>query len=325
MNRRVSMRDIALELSISVDAVSKALRDSKEISEATKKRVRETARKMGYVKNSLAVSLQAGKSNNIAIFMNGLLNPYFAIMCDKIIRELANHDYLGMVFVVNGFTLQPNEIVSVFSNQCSAVISLVEPTEEVAETLIANHIPLYLIGIKPNKEHINYAITDDYMGGKKVAQFFLENGYKKAIYVTNSPSETSTRRFNGFMDEAKKDSTRELFSISIEDSEEQVSNVIDIIVKNNIDFVFCFSDYLALFLRNNLEKKHFYKDIMIFGFDNISEIIHIYEPINSVSSNINLIIKDVVEDLDIGQKAQDYTRRMEKEYSVELSIYTRSR
>lgn len=317
------MRDIALELSISVDAVSKALRDSREISEATKKRVRETARKMGYVKNSLAVSLQAGKSNSIAIFMNGLLNPYFAIMCDKIIRELANHGYLGMVFVVNGFTLQPNEIISVFSNQCSAVISLVEPTDEVAETLIVNNIPLYLIGIKPNKERINYAITDDYEGGKKVAQYFLEHDYKKGVYVTNSPSETSTRRLNGFMDEAKKDTTRELFFVPFEDNKEYLNKAIELIISQDIDFVFCFSDYLALTLRNSLRKKHHRQDTMIFGFDNISEIIHIYEPINSVSSNIDLIIKDVVDDLDIGQKTLNYNRCMEKEYSVELIIYSK--
>ena len=41
MNKRVSMKDIASALNMSVDGVSKALRDSSEISEATKEKVKQ--------------------------------------------------------------------------------------------------------------------------------------------------------------------------------------------------------------------------------------------------------------------------------------------
>ena len=71
MNKRVSMKDIASALNMSVDGVSKALRDSSEISEATKEKVKEKAKELGYVKNSLAVSLKIGKTKNVAVFMNG--------------------------------------------------------------------------------------------------------------------------------------------------------------------------------------------------------------------------------------------------------------
>ena len=60
MNGKVSMKDIASSLNITVDAVSKALRDSPEISSSTKDKVRQKARELGYVKNSLAVSLKTG-------------------------------------------------------------------------------------------------------------------------------------------------------------------------------------------------------------------------------------------------------------------------
>lgn len=321
MNKRVSMKDIASALNMSVDGVSKALRDSSEISEATKEKVKEKAKELGYVKNSLAVSLKMGKTKNVAVFMNGFFNPYFAVLCDKIIRELEKQGYTGMVSVVTGFELKMEAIETVFSNNCSAVISLTEPNDDVVKALVDNDIPLFLIGIKPKNKAVNYIITDDYDGGKQVGHYFLNHGYRNCIYITDSPSETSTRRLYGFLDEIKKDANKQFFYVPFSLKEDIIDDACKMIVENNIEFAFCFSDYVALSLRVQLRLKYNIYNTIIFGFDDITKTLKIYEPINSVATNIDAIVEEVVTELNKGQQDKNYKKRLEKVYPVKLSIY----
>ena len=56
MGKSIGMKDIALSLGISVDAVSKALRNTDDISLATKEKVRAKAVELGYVKDRAAVA-----------------------------------------------------------------------------------------------------------------------------------------------------------------------------------------------------------------------------------------------------------------------------
>ena len=166
--KNVSLKDIALAVGVSVDAVSKALRDSNQISEETKKIIKKKAKEMGYIKNSSALALKTGHSNTIIIFLNSLFNQYFSIMTTFIIKEIEKRNYRSMICFTEGFVLDVDQINVSEINQCAAVVSLVEPTDKTACYFRDNNIPLYVVGIKPNQDYPNYAITDDYSGGYKV-------------------------------------------------------------------------------------------------------------------------------------------------------------
>ena len=58
----VSMKDISNKVGVSVATVSKALNDHSDIGEATKQKVREAAREMGYFPNASARTL---KTNSV--------------------------------------------------------------------------------------------------------------------------------------------------------------------------------------------------------------------------------------------------------------------
>ena len=65
----VTMREIALRAGVTVDAVSKALRDRNDISEKKKEEIRKIAEELGYVPNHNARSLSTGKSHLIGLFL----------------------------------------------------------------------------------------------------------------------------------------------------------------------------------------------------------------------------------------------------------------
>lgn len=68
--RNITLKDIAIRANISVNAVSKALRDSQDISVKTKKLVREIADELGYIPDSIARNLKSDNSKIIALVYN---------------------------------------------------------------------------------------------------------------------------------------------------------------------------------------------------------------------------------------------------------------
>jgi LacI family transcriptional regulator len=64
-NKKITLKELAVILKVSVSTVSKALNDSYEISEATKKRVKTAAIKYNYSPNLLAQGLKTKRTKII--------------------------------------------------------------------------------------------------------------------------------------------------------------------------------------------------------------------------------------------------------------------
>ena len=62
-----SIKDIAKACGVSVATVSKALNGHNDISQATKEKVREAARQIGYMPNSAARALKTNRTYNLGV------------------------------------------------------------------------------------------------------------------------------------------------------------------------------------------------------------------------------------------------------------------
>lgn len=72
------MRDVALAVGVSPMTVSRAFRDDKTVSEATRVKVREVARALGYVYDSTATAFRTQKSGFVAVTLPSVNNANFA-------------------------------------------------------------------------------------------------------------------------------------------------------------------------------------------------------------------------------------------------------
>jgi LacI family transcriptional regulator len=70
----VTMKDVAREVGLSVTTVSRALNDYDDVSDATKSRIREAARRLDYHPNILARSLQNSRANAIGLMIPRVLH-----------------------------------------------------------------------------------------------------------------------------------------------------------------------------------------------------------------------------------------------------------
>ncbi|HEX6848533.1 MAG TPA: LacI family DNA-binding transcriptional regulator, partial [Chitinophagaceae bacterium] len=74
----VTIKDIARALGISTSTVSRALRDSYEISPETKQLVLDCAEKLNYRPNPIALSLKERRSRSIGVVVCEIANNFFS-------------------------------------------------------------------------------------------------------------------------------------------------------------------------------------------------------------------------------------------------------
>ena len=76
MKRKVTLKHIAKELGVSISTVSKALKNSGEISRDTKGKVQAFAKRYNYKPNNVAISLKNKRTKNIGVIIPEIVH-YF--------------------------------------------------------------------------------------------------------------------------------------------------------------------------------------------------------------------------------------------------------
>src|SRR5437868_15112472 len=77
-NRMIRLKDIAEKAGVSLMTVSKALRDSSDISLKTRERIRKLAAELRYVPDSMAAGLRTKRSNLFGVVVSSIADPIFA-------------------------------------------------------------------------------------------------------------------------------------------------------------------------------------------------------------------------------------------------------
>lgn len=90
---RLTLRDLAKHADVSPATVSLVLRKSPLVAQATRERVLESMRTLGYVYNRGAASLRTQRTHTVAVAINELANPYFAELTAAIERALNQIGY----------------------------------------------------------------------------------------------------------------------------------------------------------------------------------------------------------------------------------------
>lgn len=84
---RVSLKDLAKELGVSIATVSRALHGSPEIGKEMQQRVKELAKQRNYRPNPFAQSLRREAPKIIGVVVPNLVTHYYAAVLDGIEDE----------------------------------------------------------------------------------------------------------------------------------------------------------------------------------------------------------------------------------------------
>ncbi len=99
MKKKITLKHIARELDVSVSTVSKALKDSGEISRDTKDKVRAFAKLYNYRPNNIAVSLKNRQTKNIGVIIPNIVHHFFTTVFRGIEKYANTRGYNVIVCV----------------------------------------------------------------------------------------------------------------------------------------------------------------------------------------------------------------------------------
>jgi len=186
----VTIKKIAKDLKLAVSTVSKALRDSHEISFETKKRVFDYAQKLDYVPNLYASSLKKRKTSNIAVVLPEVADSFFSLAINGIESVAREKGYHVMVYLTHEDLKREESILRDFrSGRVDGVLISVSGGAESnshIHDLCAKNVPLVFFDRVCEDIEATKVLTDDFDSGYKATEHLISKGCKKVAFLAMS-------------------------------------------------------------------------------------------------------------------------------------------
>jgi LacI family transcriptional regulator len=93
MGQQATLKKISTQLNISISTVSRALKNHPDISENTKRKVKELAALMEYEPNSFAITLRTNKSKIFGVIVPGISNTFYDSFIAAVEKEARQKGY----------------------------------------------------------------------------------------------------------------------------------------------------------------------------------------------------------------------------------------
>lgn len=195
-NKRVSLLDVARHANVSRATASLVLRDSPLVAEATRRRVLQSQRELGYVYNRAAASLRTQRTHTVGLVVNDISNPFYAEFALGVEQGLSGTDYL--LFVANtADAVQRQEQVVRALHEYGVDGLLITPAADAKASSpslrSAPWMPIvltirYLKGVRAD-----YVGANNVLGAQKAVEHLIEHGHRRIAYLGGPPTSSSRR------------------------------------------------------------------------------------------------------------------------------------
>ena len=278
MKSKITIKDIAKELGVSISTVSKALKDSHEISEETRKKIKAFADFYHYKPNSLALKLRNKKTMVIGIVIPEIVHHFFSRVISGIEKIANERGYNVMICLSN--ESYDKELLNINMLADGSVdgllVSIAKETLEKNEfghfnQLIDDGIPFVLFDRVADNLTCDKVLVDDIGGGYKATNHLIDIGCKKiALLTTPDHVNVGADRKIGY-ERALKENNWEIddnLIIKINENFDIAGQIEMLLNKNMPDGIFAVNEIYAATAMKILKQKglHIPQDIAIIGF-----------------------------------------------------------
>jgi len=277
MKQKITIKTIAKELGVSTSTVSKALRDSHEISIETKERIKAYADYYKYKPNNLALQLRNQKTKVIGVILPKIVHHFFSTVIKGIESGASEKGYHIMVCFSNESYQSEVDNLKVLSNGSvdGLIVSIAQETLENKNFqhfygLVDEEIPLVLFDRVQDSILCDKVVVDDVGAGYKATQHLVERGRKKiAMLTTKEHINVGYLRKQGYLKSLKENGLpiNENLVLEIdekEDERQQISTIFD----HDIDAIFAVNEiYAAMAIQAARQRNiRIPEDVSVVGF-----------------------------------------------------------
>lgn len=319
-HRAVTIKDIAHELNIAPSTVSRALKDHANISDKTKRKVKELAEKWNYQPNIMATGLKNNTSHVIGVVIPEIIHYFFSTVLSGI-EDTAHNAGYRVIFTQSSenYEREAQNIHTLLANRVDGILmSVSKYTHDFSHIKAVRKagVPIVLFDRITKEIQTDYVVVNDFFAAKNAVTHLIKTGCKHiAFFGALSNLLITQNRKNGYKDalrQAKIPVTEDL--IFEADSYQDAYSTIFRILSNNkpLDAVFAVNDSTAIGALTALKEfgKRVPDDVSIIGFTD-SMISRVCDPpLTTVSQDGYKIgreaTKALLERIKLGDEAAEY-------------------
>lgn len=312
---RVKIKDVARESGFSITAVSLVLNGkSNNTSQQTKEKIIETAERLGYRPNRLAVGLSKKESKLIGLIIPDNSNMFFSELSKSVEKAARKYGFSLIYGNTNDEYARDIEYLRLFvDHQVDGIIitksSNLSLEDDYRNMLFIEEsgIP-YVVVDRRNYEHeCNLVTVDGIMGGYLATKHLIENGHTRIGCFTGPVGLSTTNdRLIGYknaLTEANIEIDENIifngnFSMGFE------KKAMDTFLKQNVSAIFCQNDLMAFGIYRESIKRNIKipENLSIVGYDNIVLSDIVYPKLTTINQPIDEIARESMKILISGIK-----------------------
>lgn len=191
MKRKITLKQIAKELDVSISTVSKSLRNSLEIGEETRLKVQAFAKFYNYKPNNIALSLKNRKTKSIGIIIPEIVHYFFSTVINGV-EQVANEYGYSVVICVSDDSFDKEVLnMEMLANGSidGFIMSLSKETQYKGDfhhitEVINQGMPVVMFDRVTNDILCDKVIIDDKSAAYEAVQSLIDSGRKKIALVT---------------------------------------------------------------------------------------------------------------------------------------------
>ncbi|WP_291137832.1 LacI family DNA-binding transcriptional regulator [Flavobacterium sp. UBA7663] len=256
MRRKVTLKQIAKELDVSISTVSKSLRDSSEISEDTRLKVQAFAKLYNYKPNNIALSLKNKKTKTIGIIIPEIVHHFFATVISGI-EQVANECGYNVIVCLSDESFDKEVInMEMLANGSTDgfIMSLSKETQQKRDfhhlqEVINQGMPVVLFDRISNDIMCDKVIIDDQLAAYEATNFLISKGLKKiALLTTVDYVSVGKLRTDGYLNVLYDHGIEvdESLIIRIEDTEHCDEKINELLENQSIDAILAVNELFAV-------------------------------------------------------------------------------
>jgi DNA-binding LacI/PurR family transcriptional regulator len=215
----VTIVEVARHAGVSITTVSHALSGKRKVAAATRARIDDSIKELGYRPNAFARSLRTERSHAVALVIPDITNPYYPTLA----RGMQDTLHAGGYQTFVGSTDGDRENERSFLNDSLqrrvdgiAFASFATTTRMLAPVLRAN-IPVVSIGTTIRHRTVDCVRTDDVEGSRDATTYLIERGYAPIAMIGGpagtSPSDNRLEGYRSALRDAGIDSDPRLLAV----------------------------------------------------------------------------------------------------------------
>lgn len=195
----VRLKDIAQDLGVSTVTVSKVLRGSPDIGDATRARVLQRMKELKYQPNMLAQALASGQSFAVGLVVPDLVHPFFAELAKSLGGTLRQSGFaLMLASSEEDPEIERNEIRTMLNRGMDAILVASCQPHSSRPFLGNTNTVLVLLDRRFRSLKANFVGCNDVMAGELATRHLLDTGRTRIAHIGGTSTSPSIDRLRGY-------------------------------------------------------------------------------------------------------------------------------